>query len=84
VPVTATIFWAKRKISPTEGEYQGIIYPSGKVTVGIDVWRLLDRMDYPSYETYDYSSLINCQKDYEIINIRKPFWLNEDNETEKK
>lgn len=48
---------------------QIIVYPDGRVMVGYDVFRLLNKVllnkvDYPSYPIYHYQSLKHLIRDY--------------------
>lgn len=46
---------------------QVIVYPNGKVIVGYDVFRLLNKVDYPSYPIYHYQSLKHLISDFVLI-----------------
>ena len=50
----------------SDREYQAILWPSGKVFVGMDVWRILNPHDIQEYEITKYSSLEECLEEYEI------------------
>lgn len=45
----------KQERNPSEIK-EGIQFPSGVIIVGYDAWRLLNYMDYPSYDLETYSS----------------------------
>ena len=50
----------------TNDEYQGILWPSGKVFIGLDVWRMLNPADTPEYGFQKYESLERCLERYEV------------------
>lgn len=78
------IFWARSITKPEEKEMQGIIFLDGKVIVGIDAWRLLDKKDYPSYPTQEYSSPYAMHFDYKKIPINRGYYLNNNMKGEQK
>ncbi len=47
--------------------YQAIIFPSGKIKCGYDVFRLLNKVDYPSYKIYYYQHLSDFMREFELI-----------------
>lgn len=65
------LFNALSKQSKNEGTLQGIIYPNGKVEIGIDVWRDLNSFDFSSHRVYRYDSIKEAKNYYNLIKIRK-------------
>lgn len=47
----------------------GIQYPNGKIKIGIDVWRELNRMDCASYPVETYDSIGAVTEKYSILPI---------------
>ena len=68
-------FWCLSKNTNIKGEIEGIIYPSGKCIVGVDVWRFLIKNDFPSYEYKSYNSFTEVKRDFIIIPIRKGYFV---------
>lgn len=49
---------------------QGILYPSGKCIIGIDVWRDLNPHDCSSHSTKHYRSMDDVKKDYYVVSTK--------------
>ena len=60
------LFQALPKQNKRMGELQGIMFPNGCVKVGIDVWRELSKHDFPSHPVYEYESIKQLHKEYEV------------------
>lgn len=69
------VFWAIPRNNPHNGELQGIIEKDGTVTLGIDAWRSLNRHDCVSYPIKKFTSLIQMQRDYEMVKVRKGYYM---------
>lgn len=48
-------------------QMQAIIYPNGNITVGYDAFRLLDKVDYPSYQLFYYPKLSVFMEEFELL-----------------
>lgn len=54
---------------------QGIAYTDGSQAVGIDIWRLLYKMDYPSFPIKTYPSRGDLVIDLQLINKPKGYYI---------
>lgn len=60
-------FWAIHNVSGEK--FEGILYDDGTCMLGPDAFRSLDKSDFPSYETKDFSSLAKVK---ELYTLKKP------------
>lgn len=74
-------FWAFHKQSGDKLE--GILYDDGSCMLGPDAFRSLDKSDFPSYETYNFSSLSKVKELYDIKKPTYTAWFMEYKETNR-
>ena len=46
---------------------QGIIYPNGSVSIGIDIWRSLNKHDCVSHPITNYKDIVKAQNDFYLV-----------------
>lgn len=59
----------RKKNTQEHFSYEGLVLESGAVLIGIDVWRLLNKIDIPSHEVDVFKNLDEALKKYRIFNI---------------
>lgn len=69
-------FYCKNNRKPND-VLQGIIFQNGRCAVGLDVWRMLDKADCPSYEYDIYNNLEEALLSVQIIKVNhsKAYYL---------
>ncbi len=60
------LFTARPKQNNGMGEMQGILFPDGRIEIGIDLWRNLTKYDFASHPVFEYSSKKQLNMDYEV------------------
>ena len=69
-------FWLLPKDNLNSSEQlSAILYPDGHVVVGIDVFRLLDRADYPSFPFVAYRNMHEVNKKYVPYKNNKGYFM---------
>ncbi len=58
----------------TSDKVSAILYPDGHVDVGIDVFRLLDKADSPSFEVTTYKNMCEVEKKYIPVKIERGYY----------
>lgn len=61
---------------------QGILFPDGRVYLGIDVWRQLLKYDFPSHPIREFESIKKLKIEYRLAPVRRTniLYLNGDKE----
>ncbi len=54
-----------------KGEFQGILYPSGNVEIGIDVWRNLRKYDFASHKIYEFDNVAEAKSQFAFQKPKK-------------
>ncbi len=49
-----------------KGEYQGILFPDGRIKIGVDIWRELSKYDFASHPVFEYESKKQLNMEYEV------------------
>ena len=75
--------WVTRKDDPKLRELQCIKLPD-RILVGVDVWRILDRVDYPSYEIEEFKDEREVKRKYFFRKIRKGYFMDNPDAEERR
>lgn len=83
-PSKPKLCWVAKRGDPRGLELQAIKRINGTILVGIDVWRILDKHDYPSYEIEEFENEKELKKKYYFRKIRKHYFMDNPDPEERR